>query len=344
LARNLLAAGSGADEAMKRLIFSTADLPAELDDEARFKLWHDIYCACMGPFDAARLSHLPFAAQWEFAQFGETVLGRYHGTLRYIIKTPQQIAAASQDRYFLSFNAGATSHTFSQRGREFVAGPGAGVLFAGDDATSHLCDNANAWLGVGVPKQALNELVPNAEDLVATPLDSASPAMPYLRRYLAMLFGTDGLIEDAALLDHVGTTLVDLVALALGASGDAAAVARMRGLRAARLKAILGEIRAGSAEASFSANAVAVKLGLSPRYVHDLLQETGLSFTERVLELRLQKARTMLADQRNDRVRVNDIALRSGFRDPSYFHRCFRRRFGASPAQFRGGGVDASAP
>jgi transcriptional regulator GlxA family with amidase domain len=66
------------------------------------------------------------------------------------------------------------------------------------------------------------------------------------------------------------------------------------------------------------------------------MQQTGQSFSERVLELRLQTARKMLVDRQNDGRKVTDIALACGFNEVSYFHRCFRRRFGASPTQYRG--------
>jgi transcriptional regulator GlxA family with amidase domain len=36
-------------------------------------------------------------------------------------------------------------------------------------------------------------------------------------------------------------------------------------------------------------------MGLSSRYVNELMQETGVSFADRVMELRLQKARALLA-------------------------------------------------
>jgi transcriptional regulator GlxA family with amidase domain len=71
------------------------------------------------------------------------------------------------------------------------------------------------------------------------------------------------------------------------------------------------------------------------------LQETATSFTERVLELRLQKARAMLASACNDSAKINDIAFACGFNEVSYFHRCFRRRFGASPAQYCGRGSES---
>ena len=66
------------------------------------------------------------------------------------------------------------------------------------------------------------------------------------------------------------------------------------------------------------------------------------SFTARVLELRLQKARMMLADHRNDRLKIDEVAFGCGFNEVSYFHRCFRRRFGASPAQYRGSGGEGA--
>ncbi len=80
---------------------------------------------------------------------------------------------------------------------------------------------------------------------------------------------------------------------------------------------------------------LARRLGLSVRYVHDLLQQTGAGFAERVLELRLQQAAILLGDRRSDALRIGDLALAVGFSDVSYFNRCFRRRFGCTPTAMR---------
>jgi transcriptional regulator GlxA family with amidase domain len=159
----------------------------------------------------------------------------------------------------------------------------------------------------------------------------------HLRRYLETLFGPDAIDDNPALRAHIGRSALDLIALALGAGRDQAEIARMRGLRAARLQEILSEIRLGFADPAFAVRGVALKFGVSPRYVQDLLHEAGASFTERVTELRLQKARDMLSDARNDRMKVIEIAQACGFDNVSYFNRCFRRRFGASPTEYRGG-------
>jgi AraC-like DNA-binding protein len=100
---------------------------------------------------------------------------------------------------------------------------------------------------------------------------------------------------------------------------------------------ILSSIKSGHADPAFSLHRVSAKLGLSPRYTQDLLCETGTSFTERVLEMRLQTAREMLSNPRHDRLKVSEIAYACGFNEVSYFNRCFRRRFGATPTQYRGG-------
>jgi transcriptional regulator GlxA family with amidase domain len=126
------------------------------------------------------------------------------------------------------------------------------------------------------------------------------------------------------------------VALAVGVNGEAAAFAQARGFRAARLKVVLAEIRNCFSQPGFSTDFLARRVGLSTRYIQDLLQETGAGLSERVLELRLQMARSMLAGPNNDGRRITDIALACGFNEAAHFNGCFRRRFGCSPTQYRG--------
>ena len=77
----------------------------------------------------------------------------------------------------------------------------------------------------------------------------------------------------------------------------------------------------------YSPNAAGA-LGLSRRYVQQLLEETGKSFIEHLLERRLERAFAMLSDRRCLHLAIIDIAFASGFRDVSHFNRVFRRRFG----------------
>ena len=81
-----------------------------------------------------------------------------------------------------------------------------------------------------------------------------------------------------------------------------------------------------------SAGLVAVRLGVTPRYVHLLLEETGRNFSpHHVLERRLEKAAALLRDPRLRHRKVADIAAEAGFNDLLDFNRAFRRHFCATP-------------
>lgn len=323
---------------MKKIVFASDELPAELDDQARFKLWRDIYTSLYGDADVSRLPDRPFSSRSEFMQVGAIGLVQSEGTVNRVVRTARHVAADTRGDFLIGFGGGGHPFVMSQRGRETTGGPARMLLYTTAEAVECSAAGPNAWSGLCVPRAKILELVTNADDRVMEPLDPARPAVRHLRRYLDFLLASDEIADDPQLAGHISTTLLDLIALSLGANDDVAQVAQMRGLRAARAQEILAEIKTGFANQAFSPSDIAVKLGLSPRYVQDLLQETGTSFTERVLELRLQKARAMLAAERNDRVKISDIAFSCGFSNVSYFNQCFRRRFGASPTQYRGAG------
>ena len=85
------------------------------------------------------------------------------------------------------------------------------------------------------------------------------------------------------------------------------------------------------AMANFDLDKVAGTVGLSRRYVQELLEETGKSFTEHLAERRLQRAFAMLTDRRCLHLAIIDIAFASGFGDASHFNREYKSLFGVPP-------------
>jgi AraC-like DNA-binding protein len=322
---------------LDKVVFTSQDLPAELDDKARFRLWHDMYVAAYCDFDLSRLEK-PFSARTEIQQFGALGLASTVAGVDRLVRNKHQVAAATRSNFCLAFSRGEYPLAQTQLGREIVH-EGESPMFVTEGAAGDIRQRGgfNFFL-IDIPSERVLERVANAYDLVATALKAAPQASGHLKRYIETLRQLQGR-PDPALGEHVEATLLDLIALILGAQGDSAEIARMRGLRAARLQEVLAAIRKGFADPLLSPARVALQLGVSPRYVNDLLQETGASFAERVMELRLQKARSMLGDRRHDRLKVIDIAFDCGFNDVSYFNRCFRRRFGTAPNGFRGSGL-----
>jgi AraC-like DNA-binding protein len=322
---------------IERFQISTAQFPAELDDLQRFLHWRNAAEGVAGAIDMSPTPDRPFKSHAVGFRSGMTSMWRIDGTIEQIGSARNVLSYIGPDRLVLNSNLGCTSMAIARKEADVVFEAGQSALFIPSNRIVTRVPGAELHVrALVVSRPALCELVSNVDDVLGRQLDPRLPAMRYLERYLGIVADPGGFDTDPLVFAHVDRTIVDLLALAIGAGRDATEIASMRGLRAARAQAVLAEIRAHFADRSFSPRRVAEKLGLAPRYVQDLLQETGASFSGRVLELRLQKARTMLMDARYNGLRISEIAEASGFNEVPYFNRCFRRRFGASPTALRG--------
>jgi AraC-like DNA-binding protein len=316
---------------MERLQFSSDDFPTDRDDRSRFALWCDLFAAHYGSKEITRDETLPFNARFQFLSLGTVGVGVVQGPFDKIMN-----AGNHTDAFALAINKSSTPITYSCRDRDVTVEPNMASLILLDEPGGGRRRPAvgNEWFPVLIKRQRLAEAVANAEDLVAQPIRNDG-LLGYLTHYLSLLFNPNVEVLDDRLIAHVDATIFDLIVLLLGANRDAAAIAAGRGLRAARLRAVLSELSRGFASATFSAQDVAARLGLSSRYVYELLHESGVGFTERVLELRLQRARGLLGTPRYDSVKISEIAYMAGFNEASYFNRRFRRRFGMTPTEAR---------
>ena len=89
---------------------------------------------------------------------------------------------------------------------------------------------------------------------------------------------------------------------------------------------------------------LAAEVGISLRYLQKLFTSRGTTCSEYIQTLRLGYAYTLLARRaeiQGDQS-ITEIAWASGYRDVSYFHRVFRRRFGHSPGALHARNARAS--
>jgi AraC-like DNA-binding protein len=186
---------------------------------------------------------------------------------------------------------------------------------------------------VTVQAAALKSLVAQPEDLSGRPV-RPGPALRLLDRYLRSLASFQKPLSSG-LASTIGVHLLDLVAATLGPSTEAANIVTERGVKAARLQAILAEVAGRFGEPNFDLDDVAGTLGISRRYVQKLLDGTGKSFTEHLAGCRLERAFAMLTDPHHLHLAIIDIAFAVGFGDVSHFNRTFRRRFGETPSGVR---------
>jgi AraC-like DNA-binding protein len=225
----------------------------------------------------------------------------------------------------------------SQRGADMVMEDGDAFLGAADIvSTSGPLDGLVGCLTLRLPRQVLAASGVAGEAAFVRPVPRGTETLRLLAAYM-------GVVRQAADSGSIGLQRLvashvhDLVALALGETAEAGEIARGRGLRAARLRAIKIDVRAHLRERDLSAEAVARRQGLSPSYVRKLFDLAGTSFSAFVLDQRLAAAHAMLSSPRFAGLGVSAVAYDVGFGDLSYFNRVFRRRYGATPSDVRAG-------
>jgi AraC-like DNA-binding protein len=88
------------------------------------------------------------------------------------------------------------------------------------------------------------------------------------------------------------------VAVAIGATRDAAVLAEGRGVRAARIAPSRPTSSRMLGRVDLSLTALAARHGVTPRYIRMLFETEDLTFSEFVLQQRLVRAHRLLTDPR----------------------------------------------
>lgn len=318
--------GSNADAATLR--FSTDMLP-EWD---RLALFREVFARTLVGVDMEPSADRPLYARVTLCQLPQLATMTCAMSAG-LFRRPPSLVADGNDDYGLIINTvGFVSVT--QRGRNAELQPGEAILIDCSDPSSTRQSDINGG-AVFVPRASLRPLMQNLDDVLMRPVRRDSEALRMLVDYLDVLHGQCAL-SDGRLREHAAEHVRQLLALALGATRDAAEQAAWGGVRAARLIAIKRDVaqRLGSFD-ELDINAVASRHGVGPRYVQMLFQDEGTTYSAYLRDRRLEYARFMLRDSGFDHRSIGDIALLAGFGDLSHFNRAFRQRYHATPSEIR---------
>ncbi len=297
----------------------------------RVTAWRELFGRSIAKIDADPLDNVPFYAHMKVRLLGDVALAWGSSSLKRTART-RGLIADGNDAVTLQITS--TEGFVSQLGREVDVPAGAGLLLSNTDPGTFLFRSCQSSTAIALPREALGPFLHDADGALARPIRPDSEAMMLLRGYLEAL-QRDPPLTSGDVLTLAATHIQDLVALALGATRDAAEIARTRGVRAARLHAARTFVMRNLAHGSLSAATVGAHLGVSTRYVHMLFEGTGPSFTEFVLDERLTRAHRMLQEARHAGKPISTIAFSLGFVDLSHFNRSFRRRYGCTPSEVR---------
>jgi AraC-like DNA-binding protein len=258
------------------------------------------------------------------------------GTLSGLLQIGSAHDPGSQDHLFLGINLTGRS-AVRQPGREFELDNGEAVLFSCiAEGFSAYRPTPVSFLGLRVAHKVVAPLGVRLDDGRMRSISPDAGCLRLLTTYLRFICSweaRDGSELTATMAAHV----TDLVAIIAHADLGAPA-AEICGVRAARLQAVKSDVVRNLGDCGLNAAAVAVRQGVTPRYIHKLFENEGGTFSEYVLDRRLCAAHRLLTNRRLADRSIASVAYDCGFGDLSNFNRTFRRRYNATPTEVRSSG------
>lgn len=186
-----------------------------------------------------------------------------------------------------------------------------------------------------LPQTRLHAIVLNRRQMLdIVPAIDRQPIhhVPVSASGATLLSGYARLLLEGPILDDAGSRLVagqlhHLAALAL--QGKATSTTDLSGIGSARLALVREFMARNLTDPDLDIAAVARRQGVSPRYVQQLFEREGTTFSQFLRDSRLDLARSAIeaADGRT----IAAIAFDCGFGDLSHFNKAFRQRFGRTP-------------
>ena len=268
----------------------------------------------------------------DIRQLSSLALGVPRGTSARFARTRPLLSDSRDDFVLVTGTSGRTPVV--QRGQSIELSPFEMCLLEVNVECAAALAADNRFATIRMPRRAMLEICPKAEDHLAKPLRENQPLRQLIARYAALS------AETAADLDPTAQRLaaqhlIDLIARLLGTGRDETELASRSGRSAARLRLIESDIVAHIADSDLSIASTARRQGLSPKTLQRMFERAGKTFTAFVLEHRLAHARRLLATPGNRGRKIAELAFAAGFGDLSYFNRMFRRNFGMTPSEWR---------
>lgn len=181
-----------------------------------------------------------------------------------------------------------------------------------------------------VPQAALRRVLPNVDDYVGRPIDTAADVSRLFVNHLLSLDETFGELPPAA-AGHVLNATLELLAATLSAKVSIPA----RGNTLSLLAQAIGYVEQHLTEPALDTRALARAYGISERHLHRLFERAQTTPAAWIRQQRLERCRSDLRD--SPRTSITEIAYRWGFRDSGTFSKIFRKAFGVTPREERAG-------
>ncbi len=179
------------------------------------------------------------------------------------------------------------------------------------------------------PYAALTSIFPNAEDYVGRVIPSRRGLSTLLTSYLSSIEQEMWTMSSEDLTAAMKPTM-DLLATVLTMESRLP----RQSLRTITRTRIQQYIVDNLCDPALTPTRIAESNGITPRYLHLLFEDVGVSVSHWIRERRLERCKDDIARSPATGRSITEIAFDWGFNHPSHFSRTFKQQFGVAPRTY----------
>jgi AraC-like DNA-binding protein len=298
----------------------------------QYELWREGVCRSFCQLDTEPSASGRIDCRIDFSFLNGLTLATPTGSSARFARTRELLPDGCDDLVLIFATRGPVHVTGKERTVELATSQA--CLTEMSAAAGVALNDTGLFTATRMPRGFFLEVAPNAESRLYQPLGENPASARMVQRYFALC---NDLARD---LDAEGRQaaaehLMELISLLLKTGSESSGPIEGRRHSAARLDLLKSEALKNLTRGNLNIAMISQASGLSARQTQRLFARTGVTFTEFVLEQRLSLAHRLLTNPEHRHRKVSDLAYDTGFRDLSYFHRAFRRRFGMTPSDLR---------
>ena len=270
-----------------------------------------------------------FIRQGRFDGYRVTHLTSRHGGI--VGRRGAREIALDHEAFFNLIYIAEGSISLTIGGRDVVLTPGCFTLWDTTRPMRFVTGENLRQVTFAVPQAALRRVLPNVDDYVGRPVETAADVSRLFVNHLLSLDQTFGELPPAA-AGHVLNATLELLAATLRAK-----VPTSTQHSGSLLHQAMHYVEQHLTEPTLNTRVLSQMYGISERHLHRLFESAQMTPAAWIRQQRLERCRSDLRGP--SRLSITDIAYRWGFRDSGTFSKMFRKAYGVTPRQERAGTV-----
>jgi len=195
-------------------------------------------------------------------------------------------------------------------------------------------DDGAHFLVMQVPGKQTEAWQPYMQNAVARNFSGQHGCGRMAMDLLRVALGEHAHLSESAARDAANAVL-QMMALDISERAGGQAEQDQAGLKQAQLRRVQQHILENLHDPALSPASAAAAFRMSRRYLYNLFALAATTPADFILSARLERSREALCDATQSVRQIGDIAYRFGFSDAARFSHAFRKRYGASPSEYR---------